>query len=224
MLGRMKWFLKIFFVALCGLVAAAPKRKKQITEPEERLYSRACKRLKTNKQKVDEDLGDAITSLYKGNKLSAQDVGNLLDKADAAGVSFKNPMQNKRTASDGTEKPEMARDKNAARTMDRWLKRNSQWGNVYWAQVPIKKVSTWYQTQALFEWRNGSKLWSIDPLCPAWVGGISLFEPDVLASAPHLNPPFSPVQSGQVSTWYQTQALFEWRNGSKLWSIDPLCP
>ena len=139
MLGRMKWFLKIFFVALCGLVAAAPKRKKQITEPEERLYSRACKRLKTNKQKVDEDLGDAITSLYKGNKLSAQDVGNLLDKADAAGVSFKNPMQNKRTASDGTEKPEMARDKNAARTMDRWLKRNSQWGNVYWAQVPIKK-------------------------------------------------------------------------------------
>ena len=139
MLGRMKWFLKIFLVVLCGLVAAAPKRKKQITEPEERLYSRACKRLRTNKQKVDEDLGDAITSLYKGNILSAQDVGNLLDKADAAGVSFKNPMQNKRTASDGTEKPEMARDKNAARTMDRWLKRNSQWGNVYCAQVPIKK-------------------------------------------------------------------------------------
>lgn len=71
----MKWFLRLFFLVLCGLVAAAPKRQK-IKEPEERLYPRACKRLKTNKQKVDEELGDAITSLYKGNKLSAQDVGN----------------------------------------------------------------------------------------------------------------------------------------------------
>jgi len=51
-------------------------------------------------------LGDAITSRYKGNKLFAQDVGNLLDKADAAGVSFENRMQNKRKASDGSEKPD----------------------------------------------------------------------------------------------------------------------
>lgn len=97
--------MKLLFLVLCGLVAAAPKRK-QIQEPEERLYPRACKRLRTNKQKVDEELGDAITSRYKGNKLFAQDVGNLLDKADAAGVSFENRMQNKRKASDGSEKPD----------------------------------------------------------------------------------------------------------------------
>ena len=134
----MNWFLRLFFLVLCGLVAAAPKRQK-IKEPEERLYPRACKRLKTKKQKVDEELGDAITSLYRGNKLSAQDVGSLLNKADAAGISFKNPMQNKKKASDGSEKPEKARDKNAARTMDRWLRKNSQWGEIYWAQVPIRK-------------------------------------------------------------------------------------
>ena len=38
-----------------------------------------------------------------------------------------------------------------------------------------------------FRWRNGSKLWSYDPLCPVWVGGYFL-GPDVLAS----DPPFKP--------------------------------
>ena len=51
--------------------------------------------------------------------MCAQEVGNLLDKADAAGGSFKNLTQNKKT-SDGSEKP---RDKNAAKTMDKWLKK-----------------------------------------------------------------------------------------------------
>ena len=47
-----------------------------------------------------------------------QDVGNLLKKADAAGVFFLNPMPNEKTASNGSEKLEIDRDKNAVRTGD----------------------------------------------------------------------------------------------------------
>ena len=81
-------------------------------------------------------MGDAITALYKKNKLSAQDTAELLQKADAAGVDFPNPIPDKSAkARDGEEK----RDTNAARTMDNWLKKNSQWGQLYWAEVPIRR-------------------------------------------------------------------------------------
>ena len=73
-------------------------------------------------------------------------------------------------------------------------------------------VSTRYQTQALFGGEMGPSygFMTLFARC-GWVG--DYFEPDVLASAPPLNLPFSPVQSGQVSTRYQTQALFRGEMG-----------
>lgn len=81
-------------------------------------------------------MGDAITALYKKNKLSAQDTAELLQKADAAGVDFPNPIPDKSAkARDGEEK----RDTNAARTMDNWLKKIANGANSIGQKCPFEE-------------------------------------------------------------------------------------
>ena len=49
------------------------------------------------KAKAGAKLGKKLTQLYKKNKLSAEDVSQLLQTADEAGLDFQNPIKKKGT-------------------------------------------------------------------------------------------------------------------------------
>ena len=123
-------------------VLAAPKKLK----PEERLLLHLQTKSKEHQSKAAKKLGSKLTQLYKKNKLAAEDVSQLLQAADDAGVEFSNPIPKKRkNMSDWTMEPENGsepaegpRDKNAARTLDRFLRKNHNWTDLYWAKVPMK--------------------------------------------------------------------------------------
>ena len=86
-----------------------------------------------------------MTKLYKGNKLPASDVSELLQAADEAGLEFSNPISKKRKFEPGkapelgeAEPEEGCRDKNAARSLDRFLRKNHTRKDLYWAEIPMK--------------------------------------------------------------------------------------
>ena len=89
------------------------------------------------KAKAGKRLGEKLTGLYKKNKLSAEDISQLLQTADEAGLDFENPIPKKKKHKP-EEGSEDERDKNAARSLDRWLRRNNTWPKLYWAKVPMK--------------------------------------------------------------------------------------
>ena len=69
--------------------------------------------------------------------MSAEDISQLLQNADEAGLEFANPIPKKKKHKP-EEGSENERDKNAARSLDRWLRRNNTWPKLYWAKVPMK--------------------------------------------------------------------------------------
>jgi hypothetical protein len=71
------------------------------------------------KAKAGKRLGEKLTGLYKKNKLPAEDISQLLQTADEAGLDFENPIPKKKN-----DKPEEEdeRDKNAARS-NKWPKK-----------------------------------------------------------------------------------------------------
>ena len=91
-------------------------------------------------------MGNRLTKLYKENKLPASDVSDLLQAADEAGLEFANPIPKKRKFEPGKatelgevpEPEEGCRDKNAARSLDRFLRKNHTWKDLYWAKIPMK--------------------------------------------------------------------------------------
>ena len=87
--------------------------------------------------KARKKLGEKVVGLYKQNKLSAEDVSQLLQTADAGGLEFANPIKQKKKPAKGSDSEE-SRDKNAARSLDRHLRKTHQWPDLYWVQVPMK--------------------------------------------------------------------------------------
>ena len=58
------------------------------------------------------------------------DVPNsLLTKSTKAGLNFRHAFKNKVTKKDGVH--------NAARTLLRWMKKQSAWGKLYWCKIPL---------------------------------------------------------------------------------------
>ena len=62
-----------------------------------------------------------------------------------AGLEFSNPIPKKRKFEPGkapelgeAEPEEGCRDKNAARSLDRFLRKNHTWKDLYWAKIPMK--------------------------------------------------------------------------------------
>ena len=81
-----------------------------------------------------------MKSLYKRNKVPASEGIELLKKAKACDLQFKNPVGNTSLKKAQGTKPEKGleqRDKNASRTLKRDLQRNKQWGEFYWATIPL---------------------------------------------------------------------------------------
>ena len=122
----------LIFFLICSHVLGAPKRKK----PEEGFWAPQQMDM-PEKAKAGKRLGDKLTGLYKKNKLSAEDISQLLQNADEAGLEFANPIPKKKKHKP-EEGSENERDKNAARSLDRWLRRNNTWPKLYWAKVPMK--------------------------------------------------------------------------------------
>ena len=124
-------------------MVGAPKKQ---LEPAERLWIQLEKESKDTKRKAGKKLGNRLTKLYKENKLPASDVSDLLQAADEAGLEFANPIPKKRKFEPGKatelgevpEPEEGCRDKNAARSLDRFLRKNHTWKDLYWAKIPMK--------------------------------------------------------------------------------------
>ena len=73
----------LIFFLICSHVLGAPKRKK----PEEGFWAPQQMDM-PEKAKAGKRLGDKLTGLYKKNKLSAEDISQLLQNADEAGLEF----------------------------------------------------------------------------------------------------------------------------------------
>ena len=125
-------------------MVGAPKKQ---LEPAERLWIQLEKESKDTKRKAGKKLGNRLTKLYKENKLPASDVSDLLQAADEAGLEFANPIPKKRKffepgkateLGEASEPEEGCRDKNAARSLDRFLRKNHTWKDLYWAKIPMK--------------------------------------------------------------------------------------
>ena len=95
-------------------------------------------------------------------KMSAEDVSQLLQTADEAGLDFGNPIPKKKKLKP-EEGSDHERNTNAARSLDRWLRRSNTWPKLYWAKVPMKnpkqKVNDFSQQWLPFllphEWLSG---------------------------------------------------------------------
>ena len=141
--------LKCNMLALCvvsfllwGHVVGAPKKQ---LESAERLWVQLQKDSKETRRKAGKKLGNRLTKLYKENRLPASDVSELLQAADEAGLEFSNPIPKKRKFEPGkapdlgeANPEEGCRDKNAARSLDRFLRKNHTWKDLYWAKIPMK--------------------------------------------------------------------------------------
>ena len=90
---KLLMFLQLFiFLLLWTHGWGAPK-----TKHEERLLFELKKKHPEAKAKAGAKLGKKLTQLYKKNNLSAEDVSQLLQTADEAGLDFQNPIRKKGT-------------------------------------------------------------------------------------------------------------------------------
>lgn len=130
-MARIIWFWICF-----THVWAAPKRKLEeamFWKPPKPEMAPSPEAMQARKK-----LGEKVVSLYKQNKLSAEDISQLLQTADAAGLEFANPIKKKKSKPAKGSDSEESRDKNAARSMDRYLRKTHQWPDLYWVQIPMK--------------------------------------------------------------------------------------
>ena len=119
----------MFFFLLCSHVLGAPKWKK----PEEGFW--APQQMDMPEKSRKKVRGQVDKALQK--KMSAEDVSQLLQTADEAGLDFGNPIPLKMKHKPG-EGSDHERDKNAARSLDRWMRRSNTWPKLHWAKVPMK--------------------------------------------------------------------------------------
>jgi hypothetical protein len=121
-----------FFLAFFGCTQAAPKRGRE-DEPEERLWHQVPLPKSEEQLKAEEELGQSLRKLFERNKISASESMEIMKKARKCGLSFANP------ANKSLPKAEKhgERDRNAARTVKRFMDKRKQWGNFYWACIPL---------------------------------------------------------------------------------------
>lgn len=136
----MKQLLLVVLVLWWG-TQAAPKRCKP-----EKAYSEwfHIPESKSKKQKqAEEDFGESLRRLVETNKLSAQEAMTLFEKAHKCGLRFASPVQNRMGMSKepgkASQEPGDGRDKNASRTLKRFLRKRKMWGEFYWAKIPVWK-------------------------------------------------------------------------------------
>jgi len=113
--------------------------------------SSSSKRLREEEQEIaDNLLGDELNDLYAANQISAKKANSLLTKSTKAGLKFRHAFKNKVTKNNGVH--------NAARTLLRWMKKQSAWGKLYWCKIPLwdkqKKASRlrWHPFLLPHEW------------------------------------------------------------------------
>lgn len=126
------WY-SIWFWSLCKALCS-PKRPLEVKPPENFL----------KKSKVAE-FGQDLIDLHTSNRLPAQKVAGLLQKATGLGLSFDHPFKNRVIGHQAPAEPEEGnRNKNALRTFRRWMRKDNQWGDLYWAKIPLwdKKKKT----------------------------------------------------------------------------------
>ena len=129
------WY-SIWFWSLCKALCS-PKRPLEVKPPENFL----------KKSKVAE-FGQDLIDLHTSNRLPAQKVAGLLQKATGLGLSFDHPFKNRVIGHQAPAEPEEGdRNKNALRTFRRWMRKDNQWGDLYWAKIPLwdkkKKTIFW---------------------------------------------------------------------------------
>ena len=115
------------------------------------MSSSSKRRREEEEQEIaDNLLGEELNDLYAANQISAKKANSLLTKSSKAGLNFRHAFKNKVTKKDGVH--------NAARTLLRWMKKQSAWGKLYWCKIPLwdkkKKASrlSWHPFLLPHEW------------------------------------------------------------------------
>ncbi|CAE7730017.1 unnamed protein product [Symbiodinium sp. CCMP2592] len=107
------------------------------------------------KGKELEALGDELKGLYTSNAVTARKAASVFKKAHDAGLGLNSPFDkafslrkaaeaNNLKPAEGSEGSDLkpAEGKNAARTLQRWMRKNSTWPDLYWAEIPLKSGRT----------------------------------------------------------------------------------
>ena len=103
--------------------------------------------------RTPEDLSQELRSVYTNGKVSASKNASLFKKTFRTGLEIKGPFTKslqlrKALARHGKSRTpkvkglEVAESKNAARTWQRWLRKQNVWGPLYWADIPMKNPRT----------------------------------------------------------------------------------
>ena len=145
-----------------------PKRSLQKADPatgskkqkpaKAEISSSSEEQRKPDKGKELQALGDELKGLYTSNAVTARKAASVFKKAHNAGLRLNTPLIRhdktfslREAAEASTFKPaegseggdlKPAEGKNAARTLQRWMRKNSTWPELYWATIPLKSGKT----------------------------------------------------------------------------------
>ena len=171
-----------------------PKRSLQKADPatgskkqkpaKAEISSSSEEQRKPDKGKELQALGDELKGLYTSNAVTARKAASVFKKAHNAGLRLNTPFDKtfslREAAEASTFKPaegseggdlKPAEGKNAARTLQRWMRKNSTWPELYWATIPLKSGKTkevkhekmpfllpheWLADYFLQRWRTGT--------------------------------------------------------------------
>ena len=106
-----------FVLASFGCTQAAPKRGRE-DEPEERLWHQVPLPKSEEQLKAEEELGQSLRKLFERNKISASESMDTMKKARKAEKHGEG-------------------DKNAARTVKRFMDKRKHWGDFYCVCIPL---------------------------------------------------------------------------------------
>ena len=120
---------------------------------EKAAKSNPCNQLEIEQENLaSQALASELQSLYTSNALSANKTLSIFQKNHhLAGLSLENSMQNTFKLKSATCKLEgkqsqldlkPAEAKNAARSWQRWMRKKSEWPDLYWADIPMKDPKT----------------------------------------------------------------------------------
>ena len=122
---------KFLFVFFWG-TQAAPKRCRK-DEPGKRLWYQVPLPKSEEQLQAEEELGQALRNLFQRNKISSSESMQIMKQAKKCGLSFANPANKSLPKAENSEES----DKNAARTLKRFMDKRKMWGEFYWVQIPL---------------------------------------------------------------------------------------
>ena len=111
------------------------KKRGREDEPEERLWYQVPLPKTAQQLQAEEELGEALRTLFERNKVSASESMDIMKRARKCGLSFANPASKSLPKAEKSEE----RDTNAARTVKRFMDKRKQWGDFYWALIPLPR-------------------------------------------------------------------------------------